>query len=96
MTKPTPEEEAFLAAITASGEFTLEAAASKYKDFKRMSKEREAFEAWAAQEYREVPQKLTHDPTDYNDPFFRNLWYGWQARAKQTITLTVKDATGEN
>lgn len=46
-------------------------------------KELQAFQIWA---------KSIH----LSERHWTIAWYGWLARAKQTITLPVKDATGEH
>lgn len=58
-----------------------------------MDKEREAFEAWFVKTHNILP---TRDKDEYQFPITQAVWEGWQARAKQTITLPVKDATGEH
>lgn len=62
-----------------------------------MDKEREAFEAWFLSDATNATHMLSKYKTGgyvENSAFY--AWEGWQARAKQTITLPVKDATGEH
>lgn len=61
-----------------------------------MDKEREAFEDWYFETYK---YHLVRDPAFkhlYKNTHANGAWAAWQARAKQTITLPVKDATGKH
>lgn len=58
-----------------------------------MDKEREAFEAWFSAQGFGTNRQSTGV---YAETVRRHMWAAWQARAKQTITLPVKDATGEH
>ena len=59
-----------------------------------MGEERNNFEKWWFSRYRFWPKRDSDG--DYVILTTQEAWHACQARAKQTITLPVKDATGEH
>ena len=65
-----------------------------------IEQERKAFEAWYSKDFyaglADISDTWCAEKNTYVDYAHHISWQAWQARAKQTITLPVKDATGEH